>query len=88
MKKYIFLFFPFIFCYSQIFSQVIEGISKPGVINISQSFENTQKYFAKNIQRWAVVIGISQYKYANKGITPLRYADADAKAFYDFLKTP
>jgi WD40 repeat protein len=30
---------------------------------------------------WAVVIGISQYK----GVQPLRYADKDALAFYDYL---
>jgi hypothetical protein len=40
------------------------------------------------IQKWAVVIGISQYQHVDRGIVPLRYADADAKAFYDFLKSP
>ncbi|HEX7242592.1 MAG TPA: caspase family protein, partial [Longimicrobiaceae bacterium] len=34
-------------------------------------------------QRWAVVVGIS--KYADGGITPLRYADRDAEAFHRFL---
>ncbi|MEW5926261.1 MAG: tetratricopeptide repeat protein [Gemmatimonadota bacterium] len=34
-------------------------------------------------QRWAVVVGVS--KYADGGITPLRYADRDAEAFYRFL---
>jgi tetratricopeptide (TPR) repeat protein len=34
-------------------------------------------------QRWAVVVGISRY--ADPGITPLRFADRDAQAFYDFL---
>jgi len=88
MKKYIFLLLLFILTFSCIYSQVIEGVSKAGKIYILQSNDNPQKYFAKNIQRWAVVIGISQYKYSNKGINPLRYADKDAKAFYDFLKTP
>jgi Flp pilus assembly protein TadD/uncharacterized caspase-like protein len=32
---------------------------------------------------WAVVVGISSYK--DKRIPPLRYASADAKAFYDWL---
>jgi hypothetical protein len=39
-------------------------------------------------QRWAVVIGISRYQNAHKGIPNLRYADRDARAFYEFLKTP
>lgn len=39
-------------------------------------------------QRWAVVIGVSRYQHASKGIPNLRYADRDARAFYEFLKTP
>lgn len=39
-------------------------------------------------QRWAVVVGVSKYQHAQKGIPNLRYADADARAFYEFLKTP
>lgn len=39
-------------------------------------------------QRWAVVIGLSRYQHAAKGIPNLRYADRDARAFYEFLKTP
>jgi hypothetical protein len=39
-------------------------------------------------QRWAVVIGISQYKYAGPGLKNLSYADDDAKAFAAFLQTP
>jgi uncharacterized caspase-like protein len=73
---------------SQNISQVIEGRSSPGAISITQSTTQAPNYFAKNIQRWAVVVGISQYKYAHKGITALRYADNDAKAFYEFLKSP
>lgn len=34
-------------------------------------------------ERWAVVIGISSY--ADKNVTPLRYAHRDARSFYDFL---
>lgn len=37
-------------------------------------------------KRYAVIIGIS--KYEDKDITALRYADEDAKAFYDFLRSP
>lgn len=39
-------------------------------------------------QRWAVVVGVSQYEHSHKGIPNLRYADADARAFYEFLKSP
>lgn len=34
-------------------------------------------------KRWAVIVGVSEY--ADGRITPLRYADRDARAFYDFL---
>ncbi|MDB4949138.1 MAG: peptidase caspase catalytic subunit p20 [Gemmatimonadetes bacterium] len=36
-------------------------------------------------KRWAVVVGVSQYH--DNRINPLRYADADARAFYDFLRS-
>ncbi|MBV6519856.1 MAG: hypothetical protein DCC43_05740 [Candidatus Brocadia sp.] len=38
------------------------------------------------IRRYAVVVGISDYK--DPGIADLKYADADAQAFYDFLTSP
>ena len=37
-------------------------------------------------QRWAVIIGISEYK--DPQIPSLRYASVDAKSFYDWLITP
>lgn len=37
-------------------------------------------------KRWAVVVGISQY--ADTSIANLHYADADARAFYEFLRSP
>ena len=37
-------------------------------------------------QRWAVVIGVSSYK--DTRISSLRYASADAKAFYEWLISP
>jgi uncharacterized caspase-like protein len=37
-------------------------------------------------QRWAVVIGISRYQ--DSRIPSLRYADVDARAFYDWLVSP
>ena len=48
---------------------------------------------SRNVGRWAVVIGISDYKYdsrwdARKGIPDLRYADRDARMFSEFLMSP
>jgi len=45
------------------------------------------------VGRWAVVIGISDYKYDTrrdpvKGIPDLRFADRDARAFAQFLMSP
>lgn len=37
-------------------------------------------------KRWAVVIGIADYRYAGKGgLSKLEYADKDAQEFYNFL---
>jgi hypothetical protein len=38
--------------------------------------------------RWAVVIGISKYLNADRGIPPLQFAHRDAIAFMDFLQSP
>lgn len=48
---------------------------------------------SRAVGRWAVVIGISDYKYDTrrdpaKGIPDLRYANRDAKAFAKFLMSP
>ncbi len=40
-----------------------------------------------DIERWAVVVGISDYK-NNPAVTDLKYADRDAQSFYDFLVSP
>lgn len=46
-----------------------------------------KQYFEDNdIQRYAVVIGISDYN--DPRIADLQYADADAQAFYDFITSP
>ena len=46
-----------------------------------------KKYFEdQHIQRYAVVVGISDYK--DPKIPDLKYADADAQAFYDFITSP
>ena len=46
-----------------------------------------------NIGRWAVVVGISDYKYDTDwdhrfGFPDLQYADRDARAFAEFLQSP
>lgn len=65
-----------------------ETIDKPGDVHLLH-----QQAVNRRIGRWAVVIGISQYKYntawnPQKGIQDLRYAHQDARAFSDFLKSP
>src|SRR3990172_75385 len=46
-----------------------------------------KQYFEDNhIQRYAVVVGVSDYK--DPKIPDLKYADADAHAFYDFITSP
>ncbi len=55
--------------------QFIRGILSP------------KQYFEDNhIQRYAVVVGVSDYK--DPKIPDLKYADADALAFYDFITSP
>ena len=40
-------------------------------------------------QKWAVVAGISDYKFGGKGgLTELQFADRDAKALAEFLRSP
>ncbi|HHT9130660.1 MAG TPA: caspase family protein, partial [Candidatus Brocadiaceae bacterium] len=55
--------------------QFIRGILPP-----KQYFEDS------HIQRYAVVIGISDYK--DPRIPDLKFADADAQSFYDFITSP
>ncbi|MFH0990279.1 MAG: caspase family protein [bacterium] len=37
-------------------------------------------------QKWAVIVGVSEYQ--NRGIPSLKYADRDAQAFAEFLQKP
>ena len=46
------------------------------------------KAFSAIQNRWAVVIGISRYLNADRGIPQLQYAHRDAIAFMDFLRSP
>jgi hypothetical protein len=39
-------------------------------------------------RKFAVVIGVSRYKYHDGGLNDLQYADADARAVRDFLRQP
>ena len=39
-------------------------------------------------KRWAVVIGISEYQHARRGIPPLQFAHRDALALMEFLHSP
>ncbi|MFC1735491.1 caspase family protein [Candidatus Hydrogenedentota bacterium] len=36
-------------------------------------------------KKWAILFGVSEYEHKGSLLTNLRYADADAQAFYDFL---
>lgn len=48
---------------------------------------SSTKYFdTVNIQRYAVVIGVSEFK--DSKIPALKYADRDAQSFYDYLVSP
>jgi len=39
-------------------------------------------------KKWAVIIGISEYFYSERGITPLQFAHDDAIAIKNFLRSP
>jgi hypothetical protein len=57
-----------------------------GAIAVDQTGKPTPKERGPGPQRWAVVIGISEY--ANKSIPALKFADQDAQAFAEFLQKP
>jgi len=40
------------------------------------------------VDRWALVVGVSDYEHAHKGISNLRFAHHDAEKFSAKLKTP
>lgn len=56
----------------------------------SQSFASRDEAWTPEAgfrgRRWALVVGISAY--ADSALRPLRYADDDARAIYDFLRSP
>lgn len=61
-----------------------------GVTPADRTYDSTSEAFPGSSsapgQRWAVVVGISAYQDTTLGA--LRYADADARAFYEFLRSP
>jgi len=59
------------------------GLNRKGTVVVQ---DNTPAVRGSGAQKWAVVVGISEY--ANPAIPPLKYADADARALADFLSTP
>ena len=56
-------------------SQITASITSPPV--------KVQPHLPSSAQKWAVVVGISKYR--DSRIAGLRYASADARAFYDWL---
>lgn len=62
----------------------VQSNPAPAVTSTRAQFEEVAG--AKNRQRWAVVIGVSDY--VDESIGDLQYADDDALAVYDFLRSP
>jgi len=70
---------------------------EPPVVKADRAIDVTQKMrtqaVSPKVGRWAVIIGISDYKYdtrwdRRKGLPDLQFADRDAKAFAEFLMSP
>jgi uncharacterized caspase-like protein len=87
-KNFLFLLCLTFFFNLNLLAQRTESVSKPISLNVKREFKTTTEYLSSKIQRWAVVIGVSEFKNSDKGIPPLRFADADAKIFYEFLQSP
>ena len=64
-------------------SQAVNQILPPG----NAGGQSANAVAAPRIgERWAVIVGVSDYK--STAIPHLRYAAADAQAFYDFVRSP
>lgn len=63
-----------------------ENMAHAGGQFIRSSFQPKQYFEDKHVKRYAVVVGISDYK--DKNIPVLKYADADAQSFYHFIQSP
>jgi WD40 repeat protein len=57
-----------------------------GMIPSASSGEKKQRVTGSGPQKWAVVVGVSEYQSA--GIPSLKYADKDAESFANFLRRP
>jgi hypothetical protein len=65
-------------------SRKLSATSLAGVGGVGGGISHARK--PGEPQRWAVVVGVSEY--ANPGIPSLKYADKDADAFANFLRRP
>lgn len=68
------------------FSQLFGVTRKAGFSQPMASGEKKPRTAGSGPQRWAVVVGVSEYQ--NSGIPSLKYADKDAEAFANFLRRP
>jgi len=66
-------------------SQVVRTVYREEILSGGRTLEASTLTSSPSVERWAVVIGIDRYR--DPSITELQYAEADAKAFYDFLIT-
>lgn len=64
----------------------VASIAHAGGQFLRGSLQPKQYFEDKHIQRYAVVVGISDYK--DPKIPDLKYADADAQSFCDFITSP
>ena len=62
-----------------------ENMAHAGGQFIRGTFQPKQYFEDKQVKRYAVVVGISDYK--DKNIPGLKYADADAQSFYHFIQS-
>ena len=63
-----------------------ENMAHAGGQFIRSAFQPKQYFEDKHIKRYAVVVGISDYK--DKNIPSLKNAEADAQSFYRFIQSP
>lgn len=64
----------------------VDAIAHAGGQFLRGSLQPKQFFEDKHIQRYAVVVGVSDYN--DPKIPDLKYADADAQSFYDFITSP
>jgi len=62
------------------------GVNRKFSAAVTEAIRRPVPKGATGPQRWAVIVGVSDY--ANKGIPALKYADKDAESIAAFLQTP